>query len=237
MKKPLYQRIRHRLMRIRLHPIRVFVFHQVSEQFKPETMWECDWTQIDVFKNNLLELKRHYSFIPLEEAYKRLQHNFLRLKDYAVLTSDDGWASLKEILPWLTEQKIPVTLFLNPSCLDGRHKHSRETDELLTKDDLRQLTDEFRPFISIASHGWTHQSCTEMTPEEFADNVKKSEETLNVLSGKVPFYAFASGLWRQEQIDHLQQQNLVPVLVDGMKNDSGTSLIHRECLDGKTMIK
>ena len=236
MKKPLYQRIRHRLMRMRLHPIRVFVFHQVSEQFKPETMWECDWTRTDVFKSLLSELKRRYSFIPLDEAYERLQQDRVRLKDYAVLTSDDGWASLKEILPWLAEQQIPVTLFLNPSCLDGIHKHSRETDELLTEVEIRQLADEYRPLISIASHGWTHKDCTEMTLEEFADSVRKSEETLKTLPGKVSFYAFASGLSKPEQMDYLRQNALVPVWVDGMKNDSGTDLIHRECLDGKTTI-
>lgn len=237
MKRNLQQRIRHRLLRMRLHPIRVFVFHQVSEQFEPDTMWECDWTQTDLFKKNLSALKQRYTFIPLQEAYEHLQNDSVRLKDYAVLTADDGWASLRSILPWLYEQRIPVTLFLNPSCLDGLHRHSRETDKLLTENEVIELVEQFSPFISIASHGWTHKNCTEMTLEEFAESMEKSETKLSRMAGKIPFYAFASGLSRPEQVEYLHQHSLVPVFVNGMKNDSGTLVIYRESLDGITEIR
>ena len=49
--------IRRKWTKIRLQPIRVFCFHQVSEQFDASTMWECDWTQIEQFKRNILRLK------------------------------------------------------------------------------------------------------------------------------------------------------------------------------------
>ena len=127
--------------------------------FEPETMWDCDWTQSDVFKQNVLTLKKRYTFISLEEMRRRLAKDKLRLKNYAVLTSDDGWASLANIIPWLAGQKIPVTLFLNPLYMDGLHWPSRETEKLLAQDEVIRMVDAYTPFVSVASHGWSHEDC------------------------------------------------------------------------------
>ena len=237
MKKPLFQRICHRLHRMRLHPIHVFVFHQVSNVFEPETMWECDWTQTEAFKKNVLALKERYTFISLEEAKLHLGNDKLRLKDYAVLTSDDGWASLTNIIPWLAEQEIPVTLFLNPLYLDGIHWRSRDTEKLLTKEEVIRLVEDFSPFVTVASHGWTHDDCTRMTIKEFSESVVKSEEVLSDFPAKVPFFAFASGRYTNEQVNYLKSNSLVPVLVDGMSNLEDNNVIHRECIDGKNETK
>lgn len=231
MKKPLFQRICHRLHRTRLHPIRVFVFHQVSDVFEPETMWDCDWTQTDAFKHNILFLKKQYSFISLEEMRWHLANDKLRLKNFAVLTSDDGWASLANIIPWLAEQEIPVTLFLNPLYMDGLHWRSRNTEKLLTKEEVIRLVEDFRPFVTVASHGWTHDDCTRMTMEEFVDSVQRSEEVLKRMPSKVGFYAFASGRYRMDQVDYLRGNELIPVFVDGMYNVADLWSVHRECID------
>lgn len=237
MKKNFFQRIRHRLLRMRLHPIRVFVFHQVSDVFEPETMWNCDWTQTDTFKKNVLSLNKQYSFISLEEMRWHLANDKLRLKNFAVLTSDDGWASLANIIPWLAEQKIPITLFLNPLYMDGLHWRSRDTEKLLTKEDVIRMVEEFSPFVSVASHGWNHDDCTRMSIKEFSESVAKSEEVLSDFPAKVPFFAFASGRYTKEQVNYLNSKLLVPVLVDGMSNLADSSVIHRECIDGMNESK
>ncbi len=234
MGKPFLQKVKHRLARMRLRPIPVFLFHQVSDVFEPETMWDIDWTQTDAFKRNILALRKKYTFIPLTEVKEHLARDRFRFRNYAALTSDDGWASLKSILPWLVENKIPVTLFLNPSCLDGNHHNSRKTDKLLTEEEVRQIVKEGAPYISIASHGWTHKSCTAMSMEEFKESAQKSEEALGRLPAKVPYYAFASGLYTSEQVAFLRASGLVPVFVDGMTNEDPAS-IHRYCIDGKTI--
>ena len=226
-----FQRLKRHLSRMRMRPIRVFVFHQVSDVFEPETMWDCDWTQTDVFKRNICALMKEYTFISLEEVREHLTKDRLRYRKFAALTADDGWASLKSILPWLVDQKIPVTLFLNPSCLDGKHWNSRETDRLLTQDDVVQLVREGAPYISVASHGWTHKSCAKMTLEEFAESVRASEEVLDRMPAKVPFFAFASGEYTSAQMAFLRDRKLVPVLVDGLDNGKDPVTIHRFCMD------
>ena len=215
-----------------MRPIRVFVFHQVSDVFEPETMWECDWTQTETFKRNISVLMGKYRFISLPEVREHLAKDRWRFRNYAALTADDGWASLKNILPWLVEKGIPVTLFLNPSCLDGKHWNSRETDKLLTREDVLEIIRDGFPLVSVASHGWTHRNCQEMTPEEFADNVRRSEMALDGLSGRVAFYAYAAGRHTSGQNAFLRDNGLIPVFVDGEVNEHDPASIHRECLDG-----
>ena len=228
----LKRKIQRRLTKLRLQPIRVFCFHQVSDVFEPDTMWECDWTQTEAFKKKILELKKKYTFIPLSEAYKHIANDRFRFKHFAALTADDGWASVKNIIPWLADQQIPVTLFLNPLYMDGKHYQSRQTEKLLTQEEVVFLVNEYKPYITIASHGWTHGRCMEMTEAEFVENVQKAEDVLKELPGKTPFYAFTYGHFLLPQFKYLHKQFLVPVLVAGEKNYHAT-WIYRECIDGE----
>ncbi len=225
------QRLTRHLSRMYRQPIRVFVFHQVSDVFAPETMWECDWTQTEAFKQKISALMKKYRFISLEAVREHLAKDRWRFRRYAALTADDGWESLTGILPWLADRKIPVTLFLNPSCLDGVHKNSRETDRLLTKQEVLRLIDAGKPFISVASHGWTHKSCDLMTMDEFEESVRAAEAVLDELPAKAPFFAFASGRFTPAQVSYLRDRKLVPVFVDGKDNVKDPASIHRFCID------
>lgn len=214
-------------------PIRVFCFHQVSDVFEPDTMWECDWTQTEKFKQRILALKKDYTFISLPEVTAHLNIDLFRRKKYAALTSDDGWASLKNIIPWLAEQKIPVTLFLNPSYLDGIHHQERETDKLLTKEEVEQFVKDYYPFITIASHGWAHKSCEKMPFDVFVDETQKAEAYLSEMKGKVPYFAFPYGVSTSDCVAYLKSLSLVPVMINDRMNYSDASCIQRELLDGR----
>ena len=48
-----------KIIKLRLQPIVVLCFHQVSDEYNPLTMWKCDWTKTKQFKQNVLELKKH----------------------------------------------------------------------------------------------------------------------------------------------------------------------------------
>ena len=230
------KKFRRSIGRIRFQPIRVFCFHQVSEVFEPETMWDCDWTQTEVFKRSILALKKKYTFISLPEVTYHLRHDRFRTKRYAALTSDDGWASVKNILPWLVENEIPITLFLNPLYMDGIHYQSRETEKFLTKEDVAGLVERWGSFITIASHGWLHEDCLKMTKDEFVENVSEAENALGEIIGKIPYYAFTFGRRKADQVGFLKSQSLVPVYMDGGKNYSDASCIHRESLDRKMLM-
>lgn len=213
-------------------PIRVFCFHQVSDVFEPDTMWECDWTPTVTFKKNILCLKKKYTFISLTEAYEHIKRDRIRKSNYAVLTADDGWASLKNILPWLAEQEIPVTLFLNPLYFDGAHHQSRETEQLLSGEEIQEIVNTYSPYVSIASHGWKHESCKGLPIGEFEEKARMAELALAGLDGKIPFYAFAYGFYYEEELESLRKMGLTPVLMDGEMNFTNEIGVHRELMDG-----
>lgn len=217
-------------MKLRLQPIRVFCFHQVSDVFDSESMWECDWISTTDFKTRINTLQKEYTFISLPRAYDKLKQDVFRLKKYAVLTADDGWASIINVIPWLAEQNIPITLFINPLYLDGIHKQEREAEKLLTKANLREILQKYSN-VSIASHGWSHVDTLKISNEEFEDNMLKSEDALSPFLHKVPFYAFTYGHYKPEYIQILNQANLIPVLINGNKNYKYEGVIDRECLD------
>ena len=109
---------RRRLTKLRLKEIPIFLFHTVSESYNPLLWWECDWTQLDLFKQNIMKLEKLYEFISLPEAHRHLKEDTIRFKKYAVLTADDGYRTLLGILPWLEKKKIPISLFINSCYLD-----------------------------------------------------------------------------------------------------------------------
>ena len=229
MMKKLFFRIHRKLRHLCLRPIRVFCFHQVSGEFEPETMKEGDWMQTEMFKNTILSLKEKYVFVSLQEAYHHIANDKIRIKQYAVLTADDGWASLKNILPWLFEQKLPITLFLNPHYLDGVHFRGQESEHYLLEDDLKHICENYFN-VSIGFHGWEHVDVTKQSESEFREGVERSIQVLKHFTYPVPFFAYTWGKHNEINQRVLEELKLVPVYMDGQKNYDDISGVHRELL-------
>lgn len=217
-------------MKLRLQPIRVFCFHQVSDTFDEQTCYREDWLQTDVFKNEIQELCRQgYIFISLPDAYDKLREDRLRRHKYAVLTADDGDASLRNVLPWLNEKQIPITLFLNPKYLDGKHFRHRETEQYLSEFDVQQLHVLY-PLLTIGSHGWEHIDALRQTDQEFIDSFSRSVDYLNNLPNYIPFFAYPYGHCSYQAYDITIKHQIVPILVRGSKNYMYNGYIDRELL-------
>lgn len=222
-------KLKRRWTRLWIKPIRVFCFHQVSEAFEPDTMKESDWMQTEAFKKRVLALKKQYVFVSLEEAYHHVVTDGCRMKRYAVLTADDGWASLKSILSWIDEQQIPITLFLNPLYLDGIHYRERETERYLTESDVQSICIKYQR-VSVGIHGWEHVAATKQSEEEFKKNVEQSMQALKDYKSFVPFFAYPWGKRNRMNDQVLKDYKVVPVLMDRMRNYNDASAIHRELL-------
>lgn len=231
MSNGLLNKIKRKLMKLRLQPIRVFCFHQVSDEFDASTMWECAWTQKEDFMREIQELKKEYTFISLPEARYKLEHDIFRKKKYAVLTADDGWDSLNEIIPWIAEQRIPTTLFINPAYMDGIHKQERKTERLLTKSNIEELVAKYKPLITIGSHGWIHTDYTQKSNDEFLNLVNKAHMELSKMDMYIPYFAFPFGKRTTSEIRILKMIDITPVLIDGSTNIKYDGNIHRESLE------
>lgn len=226
--KELSHKAQRYLMKLRLQPIRVFCFHHVCDIYDESTMYRVDWMQIDEFKAKVHAMQRSgVEFISLTDAYRHICNDCIRFKKYAVITFDDGYASLKEILPWLEQNQIPVTLFINGKYLDGNSYRKNPKEKYLTKEELFELTS---PLIEICSHGWEHVDASKIKLEEFQDSVCKNREILQNHPQYVPFYAYTYGRHNQQEDEYLASLQLIPVLIDGADNYDDCSYIQRRLL-------
>ena len=224
----LFYRIKRKLTKMRLQPIRVYCMHHVSAEFDADSMNRGDWMQIEEFKQKVLgQRKDGVEFITLMEAYQHICNDCVRCKKYAVLTFDDGYASLKEILPCLEEQNIPVTLFINGKYLDGRSYRKSQKEKYLTKEELWALTS---PLIEIGHHGWEHNRVSEMTKVEFKKSVELNVNLLKSHPNYVSFWAYTYGDHTNASDEYLRAQGIVPVYIDGQSNYNNQDVIHRVLL-------
>jgi peptidoglycan/xylan/chitin deacetylase (PgdA/CDA1 family) len=221
-------KIRRKWMKLRLQPIRVFCLHHVCEQFDADAMYACDWMALDEFKQKIIALRRQgYQFISLTDAYEYLKKDWFRRKKYAVLTFDDGYKSLNEVLPWLEEQQIPVTLFINGQYLDGKSYRVTPKEQFLMSDELYAL---ISPLIEIGHHGWEHKSVNDMSEAELIESMQKNIEILSAHPRYIPFWAYTWGKHIKSNDMCLLNSEIIPVLIEGNKNYKWIGTIDREIL-------
>lgn len=211
---------------MRLQPIRVFCLHHVCEQFDSDAMYACDWMALDEFKQKINALRNQgYQFISLTKAYNHLREDYFRRKKYAVLTFDDGYKSLLEVLPWLEEQQIPSALFINGKYLDGKSYRETQKEQYLTNKDIFSMTS---PLIEIGHHGWEHTAATEMTEVEFIESLSKNVGMLSAHPRYVPFWAYTWGKHVEFNDKCLSYNGIIPMLMEGSKNYKWRGHINRE---------
>lgn len=236
----LINKVNNRITHLRLQPIHVYCLHEISAkpEFSNETYY--DWMEINAFKDAIKHLrKQKYHFISLTDAYSRICRDWFRQTKYAVLTIDDSRKSLHEILPWLIEQHLPVTIFVNGLYTDGQEHIVPKINPFhcLTLAELQHYVNTSHGLISFQSHGYEHLDATTMTIDAFREQIEKNMDVLSSITSspirgvsEVFFHAYTWGHHNPATDAMLHRMGLVPVLIDGMPNYNAPSCIHRELL-------
>ena len=229
--KDLVNKIKRKWMKMRLRPIRVLCFHHVSEVYDASYMKPCDWRQLSTFQSDILRMQREgVRFISLDAAYHHIKDDYLRTRKYVAITFDDGCKSLKGIIPWLMEQQIPVTLFINGKYLDGKSYRDNPLEQYLTANELREMVDQYGLLLSVQSHGWEHTDAALMAPEQLRESVEKNIEVLTPYtehSIPIKYHAYTWGSYTDENDRVLQSMHLIPVRINGRVNYNDASCIDR----------
>jgi len=241
-----WNKIRGRFIKWRLKPIRVFCFHQTSDNFDPNVYCKPDWIPSCFLKEFILRLQKEgYEFISLEEAHRHIKEDFFRYKKYAVLTADDGLKCQAEIIPWLEEQNIPITLFVDLETLDGQtctmpvknyfqitnleEEKMHALKLFLTWEQLSVLN---YTALTIAMHGLKHDSVQSINELDFEQQVEKCKQELTKLKlNVIPFFAYPYGAHSHCNDVTLRKKGVIPVLADGYENYNDSNVIHREILE------
>ena len=243
----LLRRIQRKWMKLRLQPIRVFCFHHVSEVRDPLQCQVDDWTQLDQFKRNIEKLSSKYTFISLQKACDKLKHDTIRWRHYAVLTTDDGLASVLNITSWLEENRIPLMIFVNTRYMERDSLKPIHKDWLLKLDpkaDMQLIAQEMylskqqvwklnSPYIEIGLHGHEHLNVQKISSVAFESEISKCVEVLHLHPRYLAAYAYPWGNATEKSLAYLRKSNIIPVLIDNQRNYKWTSCIHRECIDNK----
>lgn len=209
----------------------VFLFHAVSEQFDEKKNLRVDWISTQEFKQLVTKISRDYVFVSLEEAKKILDHKIWKGRaKYAVLTCDDGYRSVLDILPFLEAKEIPITLFLNPKYLDGVSKREDyvESPEYIGFEDLRNLN---AKYVSIGMHGYEHVDVTKQEPEAFRASLRECVSYLNSQKCFIPYFAYTWGKCNQMTQEILTEEGIVPVFADGKSNYGYCQGISRKAIE------
>ena len=244
-----FDRLKHKLLKLRYRPLRVFVFHHVSDVRDSLICEEGDWTQTEQFMHNIQSLQKKYKFISLSQAIAMLKNDKFRFTDYAVLTTDDGFASVSNLIPWLEEMHIPLTLFINSRYMKGdiiKPAHEKRLLNCINNVDIKSLAKRMylnetqiwsflSPNIEIGLHGHEHVDARTISEQSFEKDFLQCLEKLQSHPRYIPAYAYPWGRDTLSSITFLQENGIVPVLVDGGENCIWEGYISRDCIDNKKL--
>lgn len=242
-------KIHNRILKASFQPIRVFVFHHVSAECDPLVCQQEDWTQLDQFKRNIERLSQNYTFISLSEAYHKLQRDKIRSRKYAVLTTDDGLASVLNVITWLEEKRIPLTLFINTRYMEGnilKPVHEKWLREIDSNADMKAIAKKMylsekqiwslnSPLIEIGMHGHEHLNVSQITESQFEEDINTCMLKLRNHPRFISACAFPWGKSTDDSMIYLHQNHIIPVVVHGGKNYKWIGYIDRESIDNKTL--
>lgn len=238
----IWTKIRKRLVKLRLQPIRVLCFHEIGERCAGSP----DWVPTEFLQSTLMDMqKQGYTFISLSDAHYHIANDILRMRKYAVLTADDGLRCHLEILPWLEEHKIPITLCLNVTSpqrklcglpykqwyhIEDAETEQKYAEQLYISDE--ELDAMKSPMVTYALHGVNHdEAATDLALEELQRDIQQCVNRFGKHPRYVPFYTYKYGKHNAQTDGVVRQNHLIPVLSDGKMNYNDASVIHREIVE------
>lgn len=173
-------------------PIMVLIYHRIADD------WANEWTtRTDVFVKQIRWLQRHFEFVSLEEAQRRIRAKSNH-RPCVSITFDDGYASnCRTALPLLIKERIPTTYFVTSDCVLKRRafEHDLTMGNRFEPNTLEQLRELVNAGIEIGAHTRTHADLGRVSdPGVLHDEVVTAGEELQAALGvQIRYFAFPFG--------------------------------------------
>jgi peptidoglycan/xylan/chitin deacetylase (PgdA/CDA1 family) len=174
-------------------PIMSLLYHRVADTH-PNT-WTITWER---FRYQMEWLQQQFDLVSMAEAQRRIAAGE-NTRPTVCITFDDGYAeNCERAIPWLIEQKIPVTYFVtSDNVLSGRSfPHDAAANCPLEPNTVEQLQAMSDAGVEIGAHTRTHPDLGQvLSLGELADEIVGAKHDLETLLDKpVRYFAFPYGL-------------------------------------------
>ena len=171
-------------------PVIIFACHQVSDRFNPMVDCYTDWSSTELFERNINWLSKNYTFITLKQAVDKLQSGKRRRKRFAVLTFDDGYASVLNALSILKSHDIPATLFINSAYLDDARYSSVNVINYVNSLSIQEIKDLPSDFYKAI-----RKIDSVLTDNDYEKCIAAITENTHLIKPDVPVYLTRKELW------------------------------------------
>lgn len=161
----------------------VFNFHHVEQECRHPSRKHISITPhgLRFFIRTLRFLG--FTIVSLREVFTH-EAGLIENPRNVLLTFDDGYVNnYTEALPVLEAERCPATIFVLPGRLSGTnawdqsHLPESERDQLLSHGQMEQLAQS--PYITLGSHGMSHQHFPEISPETLQFELEASYQQLS----------------------------------------------------------
>lgn len=170
--------------------IPVLMYHEIGT---PSGPWKELYVEPETFAKQLDWLKDNgYATVGLSDVYNHWYHEKPLPEKPIVLTFDDGYRSMYEIvMPLLLAREMQATFFLYPSKFN--------TPTGLTPEMVQELSDNG---MEIGSHTLTHNDLTKISETELTKELADSKRYLEeITKTPIDFLCYPAGQFNKQVIE------------------------------------
>lgn len=184
-------------------PIMVLFYHRVADTHLN------DWTiPRQLFRRQILWLKRHVELISLHEAQQRIKAG-ANHKLAACVTFDDGYAENCDFaLPFLVEEAVPCTYFVATRHMThgDPFPHDVAAGQPLNPNTPDQIASLAKAGIEIGAHTRSHIDIGSLKrdAEIYSEIVESGEELAEVTGQPIRYFAFPYGQMKNMSVEAFQ---------------------------------
>ncbi len=169
--------------------ISVICYHSISKNSNKYSISKKE------FIRQVNKIKKSSNFINLQTLEETLRGN-CKVRFGVLLTFDDGYEDIKNVIPFIVKNKIPAVLFV---LSDPKNPDRDEIDnnfKLLSISEIKKLK---KLGIEIGCHSATHADFSSLSNSEIKKEVIDAKNDLEKKLGiNVDYFAYPKGFYSKE---------------------------------------
>ena len=179
---------------------------------------------LDVFRNQLTELRDCAQVYSLPEAVAHLKAGTTSTRPLVVITFDDAFDNFRtRAWPLLRELEIPCTLYVPVGFVEGTSGTPLKGAEGLQPIEWSALRDlAADPLLTLGSHSWNHQDLRRLRTDELRADLMRSRERLHDRTGaRIEHFCYPRAKWSRAAEKEVAAVYRTAVVAGGQKNFAG----------------